>query len=69
MLQVKTGRLLLAFCWAHVRRDFGRVGKGYPELVAWALTWLRRIGELYRRNRERLRLPLGTPEFVLAEAA
>ena len=67
--QVKTGRLLLAFCWAHVRRDFVRVGKGYPELVAWALTWLRRIGELYRRNRERLRHPLGTPEFALAEAA
>lgn len=69
MLQVKTGRLLLAFCWAHVRRDFVRVGKAYPELVAWALTWLRRISELYRRNRERLRHPRGTPEFVLAEAA
>jgi transposase len=69
MLQVKTGRLSLAFCWAHVRRDFVRVGKGYPELVAWALIWLRRIGELYRRNRERLRHPMGTPEFLLAEAA
>jgi transposase len=69
MLQVKTGRLSLAFCWAHVRRDFVRVGKGYPELVAWALQWLRRIGELYRLNRERLRHPIGTPEFVLADAA
>ena len=32
MQQVKDGKLLLAFCWAHVRRDFVRVGKGYPEL-------------------------------------
>jgi len=39
MSQVKSGRLLLAFCWAHVRRDFVRVGKGYPELVTWAVTW------------------------------
>ena len=28
MRQVKMGQLLLAFCWAHVRRDFMRVGKG-----------------------------------------
>ena len=69
MSQVKSGRLLLAFCWAHVRRDFVRVGKGYPELVAWALKWLRRIAELYRRNRERLKHQIGSPEFVLAEAA
>src|SRR5712692_4606960 len=37
MAQVKAGTLLLAFCWAHVRRDFVRVGKGWPELKAWAL--------------------------------
>ena len=30
---VKSGSLLLAFCWAHVRRDFLEVGKGYPELA------------------------------------
>ena len=54
MQQVKDGKLLLAFCWAHVRRDFVRVGKGYPELRAWALQWLRQIRELYRLNRERL---------------
>ena len=68
MLQVKTGQLLLAFCWAHVRRDFVRVGKGYPELTAWALSWLRRICELYRLNRERLRHTVETPAFASAEA-
>jgi transposase len=57
MLQVKNGTLILAFCWAHVRRDFVRVGKGWPELHAWALQWLLRIRELYRLQRERLAHP------------
>jgi len=68
MQQVKEGLLLLAFCWAHVRRDFVRVGKGYPELTAWALGWLRHIRELYCLNRERLRHSVGTPEFATADA-
>jgi transposase len=57
MAQVKDGLLILAFCWAHVRRDFVRVGKGWPELKPWALEWLKRIRELYRLNRERLADP------------
>jgi len=68
MQQVKEGNLLLAFCWAHVRRDFVRVGKGYPELTAWALMWLRQIRELYRLNRERLRHVSGTGKFTAADA-
>jgi transposase len=68
MPQVKEGKLLLAFCWAHVRRDFVRVGKGYPELTAWALEWLSRIRELYRLNRERLRHAQGSAEFAAADA-
>jgi len=54
MRQVKMGQLLLAFCWVHVRRDFVRVGKGYPELKDWALAWLLRIRELYCLNRDAL---------------
>jgi transposase len=57
MLQVKNGTLILVFCWAHVRRDFVRVGKGWPELTSWALDWLRRIRDLYRWNRQRLAHP------------
>ena len=57
MAQVKNGTLVLAFCWAHVRRDFVRVGKGWPELKGWALAWLQRIRALYRWNRQRLRHP------------
>src|SRR3974377_2146840 len=40
MTPVKNGLLLLAFCWAHVRRDFVGVGKSWSELAAWALEWL-----------------------------
>jgi transposase len=50
MSWVRDGVLVLAFCWSHVRRDFIRVGKGWPELKAWALGWLRRIRVLYRWN-------------------
>jgi transposase len=55
MAQVKDGTLVLAFCWAHVRRDFVRVGKGWPELKTWALQWLKSIRTLYRLNRQRLK--------------
>jgi len=53
MDQVKQGHIVLAFCWAHVRRDFVEVGKGSAELVPWALAWLRRIRDLYRCQRVR----------------
>jgi transposase len=55
MSQVKNGTLVLAYCWAHVRRDFIGVGKAWPELKDWALAWLRRIRDLYRLHSERLR--------------
>ncbi len=48
------GRLLLSFCWAHVRRDFFAVAKDWPKQEEWALGWVKRIGELYRLNKERL---------------
>ena len=57
MIQVKDGAIILAFCWAHVRRDFIRVGKTWPELKDWALAWLRRIRDLYRLNGRRLPTP------------
>ena len=58
MATVKDGAVRLAFCWAHVRRDFVQVGKSWPALTEWALTWLRRIRDLYLLQRERLtRLP------------
>jgi transposase len=44
----------LAFCWAHVRRDFLEVARGFPELKEWGLDWVEAIGRLYHLNQQRL---------------
>src|SRR3954464_3351558 len=67
MSWVKDGVLVLAFCWAHVRRDFIRVGKGWPELKTWALEWLRRIRVLYRLNDHRLAVSKDAAAFGEAD--
>ena len=46
--------VLLAFCWAHVRRDFLDGAKAWPELAAWMHAWVESIGELYHLNSQRL---------------
>ncbi len=66
--QVKLGRIVLAFCWAHVRRDFLRVEKGSPEHAAWAAEWVGRIGLLYHRNDKRIEaIGAATPTPTEAE--
>jgi transposase len=50
----KKGLFILAFCWAHVRRDFLKHAKGYTEQEAWALCWVGRIGNLYHINNQRI---------------
>jgi transposase len=57
--------ILLAFCWAHVRRDFLDAGRAFGELEEWALEWQERIGMLYHLNR--LRLEQWDPERPLGE--
>jgi transposase len=44
----------LAFCWAHLRRDFLDAACSFKALEPWALEWTQRIAELYRRNALRL---------------
>jgi transposase len=63
MIWVKDGVIVLAFCWSHVRRDFVRVGKGWPELKPWALQWLRRIRVLYQLNHRRSETEKGSAAF------
>ncbi len=46
--------LILAFCWAHVRRDFLKAARSWPELERWMCTWVEDIRELYRLNAARL---------------
>jgi transposase len=67
MAQVKLGNVVLAFCWAHVRRDFVTVGKSWPEHKKWALAWLGRIRELYRHDRRRRSAKTGSADFTAAD--
>src|SRR2546422_10694107 len=46
--------LILALCWAHVRRDFLKASRSWPELERWMFTWVEDIRELYRLNAARL---------------
>jgi transposase len=52
--KVKAGLIVLAFCWAHQRRDFLDVAKSWPQLEEWGLTWVARIGALYHLNDKRV---------------
>jgi transposase len=67
MAPVKAGLIVLAFCWAHVRRDFITAAKSFPELKPWALAWLKQIRQAYRHNRERV-TQWGTPAFATPDA-
>jgi transposase len=65
---LKEGRLLIAFCWAHVRRDFLSVALDWPKLESWAFGWVDRIGALYRLNDERVSVLNEPEEFGKADA-
>jgi transposase len=63
--------LLLAFCWAHVRRDFLKAARSWPEFESWMFAWVDDIRALYRLNAARLevwdeslRLDQQPPAFV-----
>jgi transposase len=61
MKQVKEGLILLAFCWAHVRRDFVETARSWPSEEQWGLGWVERIGLLYKANDARLEVLDGNP--------
>jgi transposase len=67
MDQVKLGNVVLVFCWAHVRRDFIKVGKGWAEHKEWALAWLRRIRALYQHDRRRRSAKPGSADSTAAD--
>lgn len=60
----KTGIFILAFCWAHVRRDFLQHAKGYPEQEAWGLGWVDKIANLYHINNQRIQHKPNTQLFL-----
>lgn len=56
--------IVLAFCWAHMRRDFLESAH-HTELEAWVLHWKAQIGLLYHYNQQRLQHWI--PERALTE--
>lgn len=68
--------ILLAFCWAHVRRDFLDAACSWPALNDWMLAWVEQIGHLYHLNSQRLAVwdascvpEEQTPEFQIRQQA
>jgi len=64
--------LLLAFCWAHVRRDFLKAARSWPECESWMFTWIDAIRELYFLKKARLEawdetLPLAQQPLAFTE--
>ena len=65
---LKSGRIVLAYCWAHVRRDFVRIARDWgAQRQQWAEGWVESIGELYRLNRQRLRVIGDGQAFAAAD--
>ena len=54
--------VVLAFCWAHQRRDFLALANDYPEVSPWAMGWVQSIAELYHLNGLRLRAEDGSAD-------
>ena len=63
-----TPGVLLAFCWAHQRRDYLNLANSYPHLLAWALAWVHAIGELYHLNEQRQHAPIDSAERAQCHA-
>jgi transposase len=62
----RTLGIVLAFCWAHVRRDYLELARNYPPLQGFALGWVNRIGTLYHLNKQRLKA--GAAQFAACDA-
>jgi transposase len=66
--QVQGGQIVLAFCWAHVRRDFLTVARTWPEQEGWALGWVERISKVYELNDARRAVAAEPASFAVADA-
>ena len=61
--------VVLAFCWAHQRRDFLELANSYPALAPWTFEWIDAIGVLYHLNDLRLQVPAESSERAAAQLA
>ena len=67
------GRVTLAWCWSHQRRDFIECAAGQVSLTQWCGGWIERIASIYRLNDARLEHydpgKRQTPAFDTAQGA
>ncbi len=56
--------ITLAFCWAHVRRDFREAGLKYAQVREWAQEWEQRINALFHLNKVRVQYAAGSRPFT-----
>ncbi len=61
-------RIILAFCWAHVRRDFIAVAKDWPDQEEWGMSWVEDIGQIYHLNKQRLAVLNQTGQWTKSQA-
>lgn len=63
-------KILVAFCWSHMRRDFIEVKDGYKKLFAWGQAWEFRINNIFAINARRVKALSSDPDaFTLEDHA
>jgi transposase len=53
---ILSDKLILSYCWYHLRRDFINLFKKYKSLENWVFKWLKKISELEGLNKKRFEL-------------
>ena len=74
LARLRGGKVTLAFCWSHMRRDFIECEVGQVRLTGWCQGWIERIASIYRLNEATLEhhapgRKRQTPEFDAAQDA
>ena len=74
LARLREGKVTLAFCWSHMRRDFVECAAGQVRLTDWCQGWIERIASIYRLNEARLAhydpvIKRRTPAFDAAQGA
>jgi transposase len=62
-------KIRVAYCWAHVRRDFIRIRDHYENLRQWSRRWMGRIGEVFDLNAKRVGQKRDSKAFGRADQA
>ncbi|MDP6736688.1 MAG: IS66 family transposase [Nitrospinaceae bacterium] len=60
--------IILAFCWAHARRDFREAGLKYAQVREWAGEWEERINALFHLNKVRVQYAPGSSALCREDA-